>query len=172
MSNSNSDLDIDNFNFNDDDNDDDNSDKLSLDDIKKKVDNNRKRIYKKKTPSKPKPTVIPKVSKVSKALNINANTDNDVLNQLKELILNQNEILNNLKSKPIRKQRVKKPVVERKTLDLTITDNDIKNIIDNNNNKNNNNIKNNDNKNNDNIKNNDNKPNDPKLQAFLDAFKK
>ena len=142
MSNSNTDtdLDLDNFNFNDDDND---NDSLSLDEIKKKVDSNRKRIYKKKSKPLTQSTsnTIPnskvsKVSKVSKPLNTNTNTDTDILNQLKELLLNQNQILNNLNSKPIRKQRVKKPVIERKTLDLTITDNDIKNIIDNNNNKN------------------------------------
>ncbi len=89
---------------------------------------------------------------------INNTFNNDLFNEIKELILNQNQILNNLNAKQARKPRVKKPVVERKTLDLTITDNEIKTIIDNNNNNN---------------KNNKNEPKvDEKLQAFINAFKR
>jgi hypothetical protein len=163
MSNSNSDLELDNFDIDDNE--------LSLEDIKKTADAKRHKILKRniKKPTPIKPRIIPKVSNVSKSskdiktTNI-INSDNDILNQLKELLLNQNEILNNLNIKKTRKPRVKKPVVERKTLDLTITDTDIKNIIENNNNdKNNNNIDN---------KNKTETNTDEKLQAFLNAFKK
>jgi hypothetical protein len=88
---------------------------------------------------------------------INNTFNNDLFNEIKELILNQNQILSNLNIKPAKKPKTIKKQIERKTLDLTITDNEIKNIIDNNNSNNN--------------KNNEPKV-DAKLQEFLNAFKR
>jgi hypothetical protein len=90
-------------------------------------------------------------------------TFNNEINELKQLIITQNEILEKLKI-DTRAKTIRKPKQENqkkmKSLDLTITDNDIKNIIENNNNSNNSNISN--------------KKNieDPKLKMFLDAFKR
>jgi hypothetical protein len=90
-------------------------------------------------------------------------TFNNEINELKQLIITQNEILEKLKI-DTRPKTIRKPKQENqkkmKSLDLTITDNDIKNIIENNNNSNNSNISN--------------KKNieDPKLKMFLDAFKR
>jgi hypothetical protein len=90
-------------------------------------------------------------------------TFNNEINELKQLIITQNEILEKLKI-DTRPKTIRKPKPENqkkmKSLDLTITDNDIKNIIENNNNSNNSNISN--------------KKNieDPKLKMFLDAFKR
>jgi hypothetical protein len=131
----------------------------TLEEVKKVVDKKRAtKEDKRKTKTKP---IIPIIEPQPKNKS-EENLNNDILNQLKELILNQNQILNNLNVKPARKPREKKPVVEKKTLDLTITDTDIKNIMDNNNihnNKNENHIKNE-------------QVIDAKLQAFLQAFKK
>ncbi len=88
---------------------------------------------------------------------INNTFNNDLFNEIKELILNQNQILSNLNVKPARKIKNTKKQVERKTLDLTITDNEIKTIIDNKINKNSNKKE---------------QIVDEKLQAFLDAFKR
>jgi flagellar biosynthesis chaperone FliJ len=90
-------------------------------------------------------------------------TFNNEINELKQLIISQNEILEKLK-KEVRPKTIRKPKTENqkhmKTLDLTITDNDIKNIIENNSNSNNSNISN--------------KKiiEDPKLKMFLDALKR
>jgi len=90
-------------------------------------------------------------------------TFNNELNELKQLIITQNEILEKLKLDP-KPKRTRTPKIDNqkhlKTLDLTITDNDIKNIIENNNNGNSNNTTS--------------KKNieDPKLKMFLDAFKR
>ena len=90
-------------------------------------------------------------------------TFNNEINELKQLIITQNEILEKLKI-DTRPKTIRKPKQENqkkmKSLDLTITDNDIKNIIENNNNSNNSNISN--------------KKiiEDPKLKMFLDAFKR
>lgn len=87
-----------------------------------------------------------------------SNNDNDIINELEKLFKNQNEyiekIINDSKKKPAIKRNHSKKVKEpKKTLDFTITDNDIKNIIDN--------------------KNNEVSPiKDNKLQAFLEALKK
>jgi hypothetical protein len=76
------------------------------------------------------------------------------------MILKQNEILEKLNIEPKKKiKKEPKKKIENKTLDLTISDKEIKNIIDANNN-NSNNI--NDKKN----------IEDPKLKMFLEAFKR
>jgi len=79
------------------------------------------------------------------------------INNIKDLIYSQNNVINEVittnqkKNKPKSKPKPKPP--PRKTLDLTISDNDIDNII--------------------NVKPKSEKPSvDPKLQAFLDAFKR
>jgi hypothetical protein len=79
------------------------------------------------------------------------------INNIKDLIYSQNNVINEVittnqkKNKPRSKPKPKPP--PRKTLDLTISDNDIDNII--------------------NAKPKPEKPSiDPKLQAFLDAFKR
>jgi hypothetical protein len=97
------------------------------------------------------------VENLNTSVPINNHIFNNEINELKQLIITQNEILNNLKIKPVRKPKTIKKQVERKTLDLTITDNEIKTIIDNNNN-------NNKNKTETNV--------DEKLQAFINAFKR
>ncbi len=70
---------------------------------------------------------------------------NNEINELKQLIITQNEILEKLKI-DARPKTIRKPKPENqkkmKSLDLTITDNDIKNIIENNSNTHNPNIKN------------------------------
>ena len=56
--------------------------------------------------------------------------NNDIiLNELKNLVNTQNEILEKLKTKPKRNIRPVKPKMDNKTLDLTITDDEIKKII-------------------------------------------
>ena len=56
--------------------------------------------------------------------------NNDIiLNELKNLVNTQNEILEKLKSKQKRNIRPVKPKIENKTLDLTITDDEIKRLI-------------------------------------------
>ena len=83
------------------------------------------------------------------------------MNEIKNMILKQNEILEKINLEPkkrVKKETKKKP--ENRLLDLTISDKEIKNIIDANSNANNNNI-------------NDKKIiDDPKLKMFLDAFKR
>ena len=110
-----------------------------------------------------------KISENKSVENLNTSTPiinhtfNNEINELKQLIITQNEILEKLKI-DTRPKTIRKPKQENqkkmKSLDLTITDNDIKNIIENNNNSNNSNISN--------------KKNieDPKLKMFLDAFKR
>ena len=91
--------------------------------------------------------------------------ENNLMIELKNMILKQNEILEKLNIEPKKKiKKEPKKKIENKTLDLTISDNEIKNIIDaKNNNNNSNNINNiNDKKN----------IEDPKLKMFLDAFKR
>ena len=56
--------------------------------------------------------------------------NNDIIiNELKNLVMTQNEILEKLKTKPKRNIKVIKPKIENKTLDLTITDDEIKRLI-------------------------------------------
>jgi hypothetical protein len=89
--------------------------------------------------------------------------ENNLINELKNMILKQNEILEKLNIEP--KKKIKKETkkkIENKTLDLTISDKEIKNIIDANNNSNNINNNINDKKN----------IEDPKLKVFLEALKK
>ena len=86
--------------------------------------------------------------------------ENNLINELKNMILRQNEILEKLNIEPKKKiKKEPKKKIENKTLDLTISDKEIKNIIDANNNSNNSN-----NSNNKKI------IEDPKLKMFLDAF--
>ena len=86
--------------------------------------------------------------------------DNDLINEFKKMILKQNEILENIMIEPKKKNKKEvKKTVEKRTLDLTITDKEINNIInisdkDTNNNKKKEDIQ------------------DPKLKMFLDAFKR
>ncbi len=93
-------------------------------------------------------------------------TFNNELNKLKQLIITQNEILEKLKidTKP---KRTRTPKIDNqkhlKSLDLTITDDDIKNIIENNNNSNNSNTNN---------KKTIEPKIDEKLKSFLDALLK
>ncbi len=111
-----------------------------------------------------------KISENKSVENLNTSTPiinhtfNNEINELKQLIITQNEILEKLKI-DTRAKTIRKPKQENqkkmKSLDLTITDNDIKNIIENNNN----------NSNNSNISN-KNIIEDPKLKMFLDAFKR
>ena len=84
--------------------------------------------------------------------------NNDIiLNELKNLVNTQNEILEKLKTKPKRNIRPVKPKIDNKTLDLTITDDEIKKIIE---------------TKEPNIKANTKQTEDLKLKAFLDAFTK
>ena len=79
------------------------------------------------------------------------------------MILKQNEILEKLNIEPKKKiKKEPKKKIEIKTLDLTISDKEIKNIIDANNNNSNNSNNINDKKN----------IEDPKLKMFLEAFKR
>lgn len=58
--------------------------------------------------------------------------NNDIIiNELKNLVMTQNEILEKLKKdiKPKKERKPKKDKIDTKTLDLTITDDEIKNII-------------------------------------------
>ena len=93
-------------------------------------------------------------------------TFNNEINELKQLIITQNEILEKLKI-DARPKTIRKPKPENqkkmKSLDLTITDDDIKNIIENN--------TNNTNTNNTNKKTIEPKI-DEKLKSFLDALLK
>ena len=67
------------------------------------------------------------------------------------MILNQNQFLSNINIKPKPKAKPKpKPKPKGKTLDLVVSDKELEQIINPSNTK----------------------PTDPKLQAFLDAFKK
>jgi hypothetical protein len=98
-------------------------------------------------------------------------TFNNEINELKQLIITQNEILEKLKI-DTRPKTIRKPKPENqkkmKSLDLTITDDDIKNIIENNSNTNNNNNTNNITNNKKTIE-----PKiDDKLKSFLDALLK
>ena len=89
--------------------------------------------------------------------------ENNLINELKNMILKQNEILEKLNIEPKKKiKKEPKKKIENKTLDLTISDKEIKNIIDANNNSNNINNNINDKKN----------IEDPKLKVFLEALKK
>ena len=90
--------------------------------------------------------------------NLNTSTpiiNNDLFNEIKELILNQNQILNNINIKPKPKPKSKPKPKDKdkgKTLDLVVSDKEIEQII--------------------NPPTNNTKTIDSKLQAFLDAFKK
>ena len=80
-------------------------------------------------------------------------TENDLINELKNMFLRQNEILEKIKIEP--KTRVKKEPKKKQTirsLDLTLTDKEINNIITTN------------------INNDKKIIEDPKLKMFLDAF--
>ena len=79
--------------------------------------------------------------------------NNDLFNEIKELILNQNQILSNINIKPKPKAKPKpKPKDLGKTLDLVVSDKELEQII--------------------NPPPNNTKPIDPKLEAFLKAFQK
>jgi len=99
-------------------------------------------------------------------------TFNNEINELKQLIITQNEILEKLKI-DARPKTIRKPKPENqkkmKSLDLTITDDDIKNIIENNSNSNSNS---NTNTNNTNNKKTIEPKIDEKLKSFLDALLK
>jgi hypothetical protein len=104
-------------------------------------------------------TIMTKNDDIKKQLNSSID-DNKIISELEKLFKNQNEyiekIINDSKKKPIKNKIPKKIKEPTKILDLTITDNDIKNIIDNKNNKNNEVLP---------IK-------DTKLEAFLQAFQR
>ena len=101
-------------------------------------------------------------------INHTFNNENNIINELKQIIITQNEILEKLKidTKP---KKIRKPKSEIKTnmksLDLTITDDDIKKIIENNNNNSNSNS-------NSNSKKTIEPKNDEKLPTFIDALLK
>lgn len=110
---------------------------------------------------KPAPIPAPIPSQISES-----SFENNLIIELKNMILKQNEILEKLNIEPKKKiKKEPKKKIENKTLDLTISDKEIKNIIDANNNNNNNS---------NNINNINDKKNieDPKLKMFLDAFKR
>ena len=76
--------------------------------------------------------IITKVDDIEMPSKSNIGNEN-IINELQKLILTQNEILEKLNTKPSqqKKPREAKPKLERKVLDLTINDNEIKNIIEN-----------------------------------------
>lgn len=136
---------------------------------KRKIKNQNKKIIEEPIPApipvkipiqKPAPIPAPIPVQISES-----SFENNLMNELKNMLLKQNEILEKLNIEPKKKiKKEPKKKIEIKTLDLTISDKEIKNIIDANNNSNNSN----------NINNINDKKNieDPKLKMFLDAFKR
>ena len=107
------------------------------------------------TEQKQEPIKSIKINENKLVENLNTSTpviNNDLFNEIKELILNQNQILSNINIKPKPKPKPKaKPKDKCKTLNLVVSDTELEQIINPPPNT---------------------KPIDPKLQAFLDAFKK
>ena len=105
------------------------------------------------TEQKQEPIKSIKINENKLVENLNTSTpviNNDLFNEIKELILNQNQILSNINIKPKAKPKSKpKPKDKGKTLNLVVSDTELEQIINPPPNA---------------------KPIDPKLQAFLDAF--
>jgi hypothetical protein len=114
-----------------------------------------------KSPLKPESNIDikPTITKVddteisSKSNIVNEN----IMNELQKLFLTQNEILEkiNAKTSKARKPREPKPKIEKRVLDLTVDDNEIKSIIENKE-----------------VKQKQQPSINPKLKAFLDALQK
>ena len=127
--------------------------KPTLEEIKKIVDNKRNNISKKYSkedriknlelarerkkqiePVKKQQIIQPEPIQDTKLeINNNKNNDNDIIKELKNIIAVQNEYLEKFKIEPkkLKQPRQKKPKEQIRTLDISISDAEIKKIIEN-----------------------------------------